>query len=55
MTFKLSVDSSIFISQLTGEHHAEAVLAAMMLLETLALPYLLSRGYETTSLPVCSL
>lgn len=36
MTFKLSVDSSIFISQLTGDHHAEAVLAAMMLLETLA-------------------
>lgn len=35
MTFKLSVDSSIFISQLAGDSHAEAVLAAMVLLETL--------------------
>lgn len=35
MTFRLSVDSSIFISQLTGDRHAEAVLAAMVLLETL--------------------
>jgi len=35
VTFRLSVDSSIFISQLTGDSHAEAVLAAMVLLETL--------------------
>ncbi len=35
MTFRLSPDSSIFISQLTGDVHAEAVLAALMVLETM--------------------
>ena len=33
MTFRISLDSSIFISQLTGDVHAEAVLAALTLLE----------------------
>ena len=35
MTFRLSLDSSIFISQLTGDVHADAVLAALTLLETM--------------------
>ncbi|HEY5866258.1 MAG TPA: PIN domain-containing protein [Candidatus Tectomicrobia bacterium] len=35
MTFRLSLDSSIFISQLTGDVHAEAVLAALTLLQTM--------------------
>ena len=34
MTFRISLDSSIFISQLTGDVHAEAVLAALTVLET---------------------
>jgi predicted nucleic acid-binding protein len=33
VTFRLSLDSSIFISQLTGDVHAEAVLAALLVLE----------------------
>ena len=35
MTFRLSLDSSIFISQLTGDVHADAVLAALTVLETM--------------------
>jgi predicted nucleic acid-binding protein len=35
VTFRLSLDSSIFISQLTGDIHADAVLAALTLLETM--------------------
>jgi predicted nucleic acid-binding protein len=35
VTFRISLDSSIFISQLTGDVHAEAVLAALMVLETM--------------------
>ena len=35
MTFRISLDSSIFISQLTGDVHADAVLAALTLLETM--------------------
>jgi len=35
VTFQLSLDSSIFISQLTGDVHAEAVLAALTVLETM--------------------
>ena len=35
MTFRLSLDSSIFISQLTGDVHADDVLAALTLLETM--------------------
>ena len=33
--FRLSLDSSIFISQLTGDVHAEAVLTALLVLETM--------------------
>ena len=36
MTFRISLDSSIFISQLTGDVHAEAVLAALTGLETMS-------------------
>jgi hypothetical protein len=32
VTFKISLDSSIFISLLTGDVHADAVLAALPLL-----------------------
>ena len=35
MTFRISLDSSIFISQLTGDVHADAVLAALTVLETM--------------------
>src|SRR5262245_17784001 len=35
-TFRISLDSSIFISQLTGDIHAEAVLAALTVLETMS-------------------
>lgn len=35
MTYKLSVDSSIFISHLTSDVHAEAVRAALMQLEAM--------------------
>lgn len=35
MTFSLSLDSSIFISHLTGDAHAEAVLAALTALEAM--------------------
>jgi predicted nucleic acid-binding protein len=35
VTFRLSLDSSIFISQLTGDVHADAVLAALTVLETM--------------------
>jgi hypothetical protein len=35
VTFRISLDSSILISQLTGDVHAEAVLAALMVLETM--------------------
>ena len=35
MTFRISLDSSIFISQLTGDVHAEAVLTALTVLETM--------------------
>ena len=35
MTFRLSLDSSIFISQLTGDVHADAVLAALTVLESM--------------------
>jgi predicted nucleic acid-binding protein len=36
VTFRLSLDSSIFIAQLTGDVHAEAVLAALTVLETMS-------------------
>jgi predicted nucleic acid-binding protein len=36
VTFKISLDSSIFISQLTGDVHADDVLAALTLLETMS-------------------
>ena len=36
MTFRISLDSSIFISQLTGDVHADDVLAALTVLETMA-------------------
>jgi hypothetical protein len=36
VTFRISLDSSIFISQLTGDVHADAVRAALTLLETMA-------------------
>jgi predicted nucleic acid-binding protein len=35
VTFRISLDSSIFISQLTGDVHADVVLAALTLLETM--------------------
>ena len=35
MTFRISFDSSIFISHLTGDVHAEVVLAALTALETM--------------------
>ena len=35
MTFRISLDSSIFISQLTGDVHAEAVFTALTGLETM--------------------
>jgi predicted nucleic acid-binding protein len=35
VTFRISLDSSIFISQLTGDVHADAVLAALTVLETM--------------------
>jgi hypothetical protein len=35
VTFRISLDSSFFISQLTGDVHAEAVLAALTALETM--------------------
>ena len=35
MTFSISLDSSIFISQLTSDVHADAVLAALTVLETM--------------------
>ena len=35
MTFRISFNSSLFISQLTGDVHAEAVLAALTVLETM--------------------
>jgi len=35
VTFRISLDSSIFISQLTGDGHAEVVLAALLALETM--------------------
>jgi predicted nucleic acid-binding protein len=36
VTFRISLDSSIFISQLTGGVHADDVLAALTVLETMA-------------------
>jgi hypothetical protein len=41
VTFRLSLDSRIFISQLTGDVHAEVVLAALTLLETMGAGLLL--------------
>jgi predicted nucleic acid-binding protein len=35
VTFRISLDSSIFISQLTDDVHADAVLAALTVLETM--------------------
>jgi hypothetical protein len=35
VTFRISLDSSIFISQLTGDVHADDVFAALTLLETM--------------------
>ena len=45
MTFRISLDSSIFISQLTDDVHADAVLAALTVLETM--------GAELTLLLLC--
>ena len=45
MTFRISLDSSIFISHLTGDVHANAVLAALTVLET--------RGAELTLPLLC--
>ena len=41
MTFRLSLDSRIFISQWTGAIHAEAVLVALTLLETMSVEFTL--------------
>jgi hypothetical protein len=35
VTFRISLDFSIFISQLTGDVHADAVLATLTVLETM--------------------